>query len=126
MMASDSSHPMVIKRAYEEPAPADGARVLVDRLWPRGVSKDRARLDEWLKDLAPSDALRRWYGHDPAKWEEFRRRYRAELAGPAQRAALDHLRELRRRGPLTLVFSARDADHSDAAVLRELLAEADA
>lgn len=111
-----------VKRAYEEPGPDDGTRVLVDRLWPRGVAKERARIDLWLREVAPSDGLRRWYGHDPAKWEEFRHRYTAELATDEQAAALERLRELGRQGTVTLVFAARDAEHSDAAVLRELLA----
>jgi len=108
-----------IKRAYEPPEPADGYRVLIDRIWPRGVSKEEARLDEWARELAPSSELRRWFGHDPARFEEFRRRYRAELAGHEEK-----LRELRRRarqGTLTLVYSARDTEHNDAVVLAELL-----
>jgi uncharacterized protein YeaO (DUF488 family) len=111
-----------VKRAYDEPSPGDGTRVLVDRLWPRGLAKDRARIDLWLREVAPSDGLRRWYGHDPEKWEEFRRRYAAELAAGEQATALERLRELARQGTVTLVFAARDAEHSDAAVLRELLA----
>ena len=108
-----------IKRAYESPQRADGYRVLVDRIWPRGVSKEEARLDEWARELAPSSELRRWFGHEPAKFDEFRRRYRAELAGHEEK-----LRELRRRGrqgTLTLVYSARDTEHNDAVVLAELL-----
>ncbi|HZO95930.1 MAG TPA: DUF488 family protein [Gaiellaceae bacterium] len=108
-----------LKRAYEPPARSDGYRVLVDRLWPRGVSKEEARLDEWARELAPSGGLRRWFGHDPARFDEFRRRYREELA-----AHEDKLRELRRRaraGTVTLVYAARDAEHNDAVVLAELL-----
>jgi uncharacterized protein YeaO (DUF488 family) len=110
-----------IKRAYEEPAPEDGARVLVDRLWPRGLAKERARIDLWLKDVAPSAELRRWYGHDPERFAEFRSRYIAELAHEPARAALATLRDLARRGPVTLVFAARDGARSNAAVLREVL-----
>lgn len=108
-----------IKRAYEPPERTDGYRVLIDRIWPRGVSKEEARLDEWARELAPSTELRRWFDHEPAKFDEFRRRYRAELAGHEQK-----LRELRRRargGTLTLVYGARDTEHNDAVVLAELL-----
>lgn len=110
-----------LKRAYEPAAGDDGERLLVDRLWPRGLSRERAALDGWLKDLAPSDPLRRWFAHDPARWEEFRRRYRDEL-----RAHDDTLRQLARRGRrkrVTLVFGARDADHNNAVVLGEVLQE---
>jgi uncharacterized protein YeaO (DUF488 family) len=104
------------KRAYEPAEPGDGYRVLIDRLWPRGVKKDDARIDQWAKELAPSDELRRWFGHDPERFDEFARRYRDELA--AHEDALDALRE---RGTVTLVFGARDAEHSNAAVLAPLL-----
>jgi uncharacterized protein YeaO (DUF488 family) len=106
-----------VRRVYDEPSPGDGSRVLVDRLWPRGLRKDR--VDEWLKDIAPSTELRTWYGHDPARFEEFRRRYAVELAGAAQRAALDKLR--RAAGPLTLLTATKDVEHSQAAVLAQLL-----
>jgi uncharacterized protein YeaO (DUF488 family) len=108
-----------LKRAYEPPERLDGYRVLIDRLWPRGVSKQEAQLDEWARELAPSSELRRWFGHDPAKFDEFRRRYREELAAQDEK-----LRELRRRaraGTLTLVYGARDSEHNDAVVLAELL-----
>jgi uncharacterized protein YeaO (DUF488 family) len=108
-----------LKRAYEPPAASDGYRVLVDRLWPRGVRREEARLDEWARELAPSAELRRWFGHDPERFEEFRRRYADELAGQEEK-----LRELRRRareGALTLVYSARDVEHNDAVVLAEIL-----
>ena len=108
-----------IKRAYEHAAAEDGVRILIDRLWPRGVSKTQARLDRWVKDIAPSAELRTWFGHDPRRWNEFRRRYRAELE---QQAPL--LRELRRQagdGPITLVFAARDEAHNDAVVLRSVI-----
>lgn len=108
-----------LKRAYEPPARSDGYRVLVDRLWPRGVSKERAQLDEWARELAPSSELRRWFGHDPARFEEFRRRYLDELA--AEEPKLRELRRRARQGTLTLVYGARDSDHNDAVVLGELL-----
>ncbi|HEY1916605.1 MAG TPA: DUF488 family protein [Streptosporangiaceae bacterium] len=106
-----------VRRIYEEPGPADGARVLVDRLWPRGVSKQKADLREWAKDVAPSDELRTWYGHDPAKFEEFRQRYLAELAQPEQSAALDRLRALAATEPVTLLTATKDVEHSQATVL---------
>lgn len=112
-----------VRRVQEPPEPDDGARVLVDRLWPRGLSRDRAALDEWCKQVAPSSELRRWYGHDPERWDEFGRRYREELGRPEQAEALDHLRALARRGPLTLLTASRRADISNAAVLAALLRE---
>jgi uncharacterized protein YeaO (DUF488 family) len=108
-----------LKRAYEQPASSDGYRVLVDRLWPRGVSREEARLDEWAKELAPSATLRRWFAHDPARFAEFRRRYTAELA--AQEEKLGELRRRARNGTLTLVYGARDEEHNDAVVLAEIL-----
>ena len=108
-----------LKRAYEPPARSDGYRVLIDRLWPRGVSKEQAKLDEWARELAPSSELRRWFGHDPAKFDEFRRRYREELA--RQEEKLGELRRRARGGRLTLVYGARDSEHNDAVVLAELL-----
>jgi uncharacterized protein YeaO (DUF488 family) len=118
------SHPKAaagvsIKRAYEPPSPRDGTRVLVDRLWPRGVKKAQAGISQWMKDIAPSSELRQWFGHDPARWEEFRRRYKAELT--TKRELVGRLRELAREGPLTLVYSARDEAHNQAVVLRETL-----
>ena len=110
-----------LKRAYAPAAPSDGARILVDRLWPRGVSKERADLTEWMKDIAPSTALREWFGHDPARWGEFQARYRAELADHP--AALNQIRALAQQGPVTLVYGARDEVHNDAVVLRDLLLE---
>ena len=112
---------VAIKRVYDEPGEGDGMRVLVDRLWPRGLSKERARVDLWLKEVAPSSELRAWFGHDPAKFDEFRKRYEAELASGPAHEALARLRELARQQQVTLVFGARDAEHSNAAVLRELL-----
>ncbi|HET7519852.1 MAG TPA: DUF488 family protein, partial [Actinomycetes bacterium] len=107
------------RRVYDDPSPEDGRRVLVDRIWPRGLAKARAGIDEWAKEVAPSTGLRRWYGHDPARFEEFRRRYQAGLAEPERQAAVRHLRELARSGRLTLVTATRDIDHSQAAVLVE-------
>ena len=108
-----------LKRAYEPAEPTDGVRILVDRLWPRGVSKAKAALDEWIKEIAPSAELRKWFGHDPARWAEFQRRYRAELRG--QSVALDRIHELARTRVVTLVYSAHDEQHNDAVVLRALL-----
>lgn len=110
--------------AYEPADDGDGTRVLVDRIWPRGVSKDEARIDHWLRNLAPSKELRVWYGHDPARFEEFRHRYEAELGAEPASSALAQLRNLAAGGPVTLVFGARDTEHSNAAVLRELLRSA--
>ena len=108
-----------LKRAYEPAEPSDGYRVLIDRLWPRGVSREHANLDEWERELAPSTALRRWFSHDPARFEEFRRRYIEELR--PQRRRISELRRLARAGTLTLVYSARDTEHNDAIVLAEVL-----
>ena len=114
-----------VRRVYDEPSAADGARVLVDRVWPRGLRKDVIRLDDWARDVAPSTELRTWYGHDPAKFEEFRERYFGELTGSSQRAALGRLRALAAaRRPLTLLTATRDVDHSQAAVLAGLLSQA--
>ena len=110
-----------VRRAYDPPSPDDGARVLVDRIWPRGLRKDAARLDEWAKDAAPSTELRKWYGHDPAKFDEFRRRYLDELSGSAQRRELGRLRALAAAGPVTLVTATRDVKISQAAVLAQVL-----
>jgi uncharacterized protein YeaO (DUF488 family) len=112
---------IALKRVYDEPDPGDGTRVLVERLWPRGLSKERAHVDVWLKEIAPSRELRTWYGHDPEKFAQFRCRYESELAKPSGQAALTRLRELAKQGPLTLVFAAHDTEHSNAAVLRDLL-----
>jgi uncharacterized protein YeaO (DUF488 family) len=108
-----------LKRAYEAPSAEDGTRILVDRLWPRGVRKADAAVDEWMKDIAPSTELRQWFGHDPEKWEEFCRRYRAELAQHG--TELDRLREMAQGGVLTLVYAAHDETHNDAVVLRDVL-----
>lgn len=111
-----------LRRAYDAPSPKDGKRVLVERLWPRGVRKADAAIDLWLKDIAPSTKLREWYGHDPERWEEFRNRYRAEL--DASRAAVDRLLGLARQGRVTLVFATKDVDLSSAVVLRRYLEDA--
>lgn len=111
-----------VRRIYDDPADDDGARVLVDRLWPRGVSKDRAALTEWCKDVAPSTDLRKWYAHDPTKFDEFARRYRDELADDeAQSTALTRLREYAADGPLTLLTATKEPDISEAEVLRRIL-----
>jgi uncharacterized protein YeaO (DUF488 family) len=121
-MSTEESMPEVrARRVYEEPLPSDGTRVLVDRLWPRGLAKEAARIDEWLKAVAPSDELRRWYGHDPGKFAEFRLRYADELTEPPRAAALQHLRELARSGPLALLTATRDLGHSQAAALAQRL-----
>ena len=108
-----------IKRVYDEPMAEDGKRILVDRLWPRGIAKDKARIDEWLKEIAPSDELRKWFGHDPERWEEFRERYRRELEAKAEQ--MDGLRQLMAGGTVTLLFAARDEEHNNAVVLKEIL-----
>ncbi|MGH3293351.1 MAG: DUF488 domain-containing protein [Trebonia sp.] len=112
-----------VHRVYDDPSPEDGARVLVDRVWPRWLRKDAARLDEWAKDVAPSTELRTWYHHDPAKFGEFRDRYTAELEQPVPREALSRLRALTANGPVTLLTATRDLDLSQAAVLAGLLRE---
>jgi uncharacterized protein YeaO (DUF488 family) len=111
--------PVQIKRVYEPASSNDGDRVLIDRLWPRGVSRQSAELDEWIKELAPSTELRRWFGHEPARFEEFRRRYIEELRH--ERLRLTALRRRARDGTLTLVYSAHDTEHNDAVVLAEIL-----
>jgi uncharacterized protein YeaO (DUF488 family) len=108
-----------LKRAYENAAPGDGYRVLIDRLWPRGVTRERAALDAWERELAPSKELRQWFGHEPSRFDEFRRRYMEELRG--KRARLTSLRRLARGGTLTLVYSAQDVEHNDAVVLADVL-----
>ena len=110
-----------LRRVYDPPEPGDGVRVLVDRLWPRGVSKDAARVDEWPKGLTPSTELRRWYHAGEGTYEEFARRYEAELAAPEAAGLLDRVRELAENGPVTLLTSAKDPERSHAAVLVRLL-----
>lgn len=117
-----SGEPSVsLKRVYEAPDPGDGMRVLVERLWPRGLSKARAQVNLWSKEVAPSRELREWYGHDPVRFDEFRRRYQAELASEPAHTALARLRELAAQQHVTLVFAAHEAALSNAAVLRDLL-----
>ena len=115
--------PVNIRRAYDPPGARDGIRILVDGLWPRGVSKADLKISAWEKAIAPSKALRVWYGHDPAKWPEFRKRYRAELQESPRKEVLDRLVRLAAQGNLTLVFGARDAQHSNAAVIAEAIRE---
>jgi uncharacterized protein YeaO (DUF488 family) len=114
-----SSHSLSVKRAYEEPAASDGYRVLVDRLWPRGLAKENARIDLWLREVAPSNELRKWYSHDPARWAEFKRRYYAELAD--QKEALHVLRERMAQGRVTLVYSSKETKLNNAVALAEYL-----
>jgi uncharacterized protein YeaO (DUF488 family) len=119
MTAARTPPDIRLKRAYLPAGAGDGARVLVDRLWPRGVTKKEAAIDRWFRNIAPSTELRRWFGHDPARWGEFRRRYQAELAQHGEE--LDELLQLARNGRLTLVFGARGEEHNDAVVLKALL-----
>jgi uncharacterized protein YeaO (DUF488 family) len=107
------------KRAYDEPDGGDGYRVLIDHVWPRGISKERAKLDEWARDLAPSDELRKWFDHVPERFPKFRSRYRQELA--AHREQVEELRRRAQQGPLTIVYAARDTEHNNAVVLAELI-----
>jgi uncharacterized protein YeaO (DUF488 family) len=113
-----------IKRVYEAPAETDGTRILVDRLWPRGLSKERAQVDLWLREVAPSDELRHWFDHDPAKWDEFQTRYRDELRSAA--AALQQIREHLQQGPVTLLYGAKDEVHNQAVVLQQYLQDSQA
>ena len=113
--------PVKIKRAYDKHSTADGTRILVDGLWPRGIKKEDLQISAWEKGIAPSPALRKWYGHDPEKWPEFRERYRQELEESPRKEALNQLRDLAEKGNLTLVFGARDAEHSNAAVIAEMI-----
>jgi uncharacterized protein YeaO (DUF488 family) len=110
------------KRVYDEPGPGDGYRVLIDHVWPRGVSKERADLDEWARELAPSGDLRKWFDHVPDRFGEFRTRYRDELAAHSEQ--VDELRRRARNGPVTIVYAARDTEHNNAVVLAELVADA--
>ena len=112
-----------VKRVYSDTGLRDGIRILVDRLWPRGIAKKRARIDAWRKELAPSTPLRKWFGHDPARWVEFRNRYRTELTESDQDSALKELARLSRHRTITLVYGAADEEHNQAVVLKELLDE---
>lgn len=111
--------PIRTKRVYEEPNPDDGTRVLVDRLWPRGVSKEAAALDEWLKDVAPSDELREWFDHDPDRWDEFVSRYHAELSDREEE--IERLRSVAEEDTLTLLYAASDTEHNNAVALKQFL-----
>ena len=111
------------KRAYDPPSPQDGYRVLVDGLWPRGLSKEKLPVEDWVRAIAPSAPLRKWYGHKPEKWEEFRRRFRAELAKSPRKELLEGLIQRARREKVTLVFGARDAEHCNATVIAEMIRE---
>jgi len=108
-----------IKRVYDPPAPDDGKRILVDRLWPRGVKKEQAHVDEWVKEIAPSTGLRTWFAHDPSRWKEFRDRYIRELR--TKQELVRQLRQEAKQGTVTLVFAAKDPDHANAVVLKEVL-----
>lgn len=108
-----------IKRVYEKPEPADGFRILVDRLWPRGLTKEKAAADLWLKDIAPSTELRKWFHHDPEKWKEFQKKYRQELKENPE--AVSILKEHLKKGPLTLLYGAKDREHNEAEVLKEFI-----
>jgi uncharacterized protein YeaO (DUF488 family) len=111
-----------LQRAYDDPQPDDGHRVLVDRVWPRGRTKAELRLDAWARDLGPSTGLRKWFGHDPARWTEFQTRYRAELAEPGRAQALDALATIARSGRVTIVYGARDREHNQAQVIADEIA----
>lgn len=108
-----------IKRVYDPVSPNDGKRILIDRLWPRGIKKEKAKINEWLKDIAPSDTLRKWFGHDPSKWKEFKKRYEQELKDNAD--LIERIRKEAREGKVTLLFSAKDVEHNNALALKELL-----
>lgn len=108
-----------VKRVYEKPAREDGMRILVDRLWPRGITREKARVDLWLREIAPSSELRKWFGHDPAKWQDFKKRYRQELKNKKEQIAL--LKEHLKKGRVTLLYAAKDETHNQALVLKELL-----
>lgn len=110
-----------IKRVYEPPEPGDGTRILVDRLWPRGLGKDQAALDGWFQELAPTDALRKWFGHKPERWKSFQTRFRGELRKPGQQLLLRKLRSLAKQGSLTLLFASKDEEHNNAAVILSIL-----
>jgi uncharacterized protein YeaO (DUF488 family) len=113
--------PISIKRIYDAREKSDGYRILVDRLWPRGISKDSAHIDEWLKELAPSDALRKWFNHDPERWQEFQKRYKTELNSPALREILQRLGTMAKKKKVTLLFSAKDIEHNNAVVLASFI-----
>ena len=109
------------KRIYDLPEKTDGKRILVDRLWPRGLAKEKAQIDEWLREIAPSNELRSWFAHKPERWKEFQQRYRKELRVPEKQEQLRHLRALMRKGPVTILFAAKDGEHNNARVLATIL-----
>ncbi len=108
-----------IKRVYDGPSVHDGKRILVDRLWPRGLKKDEAEIDEWMKEIAPTDNLRKWFGHEPSKWPEFKKRYKKELEGKPE--VVGRLKGYVRRGTITLVYAAKDTEHNNAVVIKEVI-----
>ncbi len=110
-----------VKRVYDPPARGDGKRILVDRLWPRGLKKENAKMGEWLKEIAPSDGLRKWFSHDPSKYQEFKKRYRKELKGKSE--LLEKIRSEAKKGTVTLIFSAKDPEHNNATALKEILVD---
>jgi uncharacterized protein YeaO (DUF488 family) len=110
-----------IKRVYDPPEPEDGKRILIDRLWPRGLKKENLKMDEWLKEIAPSDKLRKWFSHDPKKYEEFKKRYAKELEDKSE--ILERIRREAKKGRVTILFSAKDTEHNNATVMKELLKE---
>ncbi|MFO1090744.1 MAG: DUF488 family protein [Hyphomicrobiales bacterium] len=115
------ARPIAVKRAYDPPAPDDGVRVLVDRLWPRGLTKEKAAVDAWMRDIAPSTELRQWFHRDRTQWAEFERRYRRELDTPEKGALLTQLKSLSRKGKLTLLYGAKERDRNHATILAEVL-----
>ncbi|HET9714613.1 MAG TPA: DUF488 domain-containing protein [Pseudolabrys sp.] len=119
MMTKVPAKNVRLKRAYEKPTAADGTRILVDRLWPRGLKKETAALDLWIKDLAPSTELRKWFGHDPKRWPDFKRKYKVELRQHAD--LLEDIRKRARHSPVTLVYAARDEAHNEAVIIRDVL-----
>lgn len=110
-----------LKRIYDPATEADGKRILVDRLWPRGMNKEKAAIDEWMKDIAPSDELRKWFSHDPDKWQEFRKKYQAELRARNKLQMVIHLRKMSDEAAITLLFSAKDSAHNNAVVLKDVI-----
>ncbi len=110
---------MKTKRIYEPAEKEDGCRIFIDRLWPRGVSKENARIDLWLRDIAPSDELRKWFGHDPEKWEEFKKKYAKELQG--KQSLIEEIRNMEKKGAVTLIYSAKDTEHNNAVALKAIM-----
>jgi uncharacterized protein YeaO (DUF488 family) len=110
-----------IKRVYDPPEASDGARILIDRLWPRGIAKDRARIDEWLKEIAPSEQLRQWFGHQPERWEAFQKRYHEELTSTEKPELIQRIKSLAKKDTVTLLFTAKDAEHNNAVALASFL-----